>query len=256
MARNDNYKTYNVPATFQHPEDASEYFSLAAPSNSRIWRIATGDQLSAPMLLKELDATFQIAEVTLSAPFEMFWDQAGLVIFLNMSPTDPWIDPDTHQHRRRRPPPASHRGKWATATLQMNEEGLCLATTVAAPSCAPDLSFSMLALDSDDPPGVAYQTGTLRLRLEKVGDALWVWYRVPFSSSYDLATAGSASLYQTPEEVSNEWRKTREIGGFFAGQSSGNKAEIMIGCFASRYLELDRRDERDFVVEFEELAIM
>jgi regulation of enolase protein 1 (concanavalin A-like superfamily) len=253
MARHESYKTYNVPSTFQQPEDVSEYFSLAARSNTRIWRITTGDELSAPMLLKELDTTFQIAEVTLSAPFEMFWDQAGLVIFLNMSPTEPWINPDSYEGRRRRstPVPASHRGVWATATLQMNEEGLCLATTVAAPSCAPDLSFSMLALDSHDPPGVAYQTGTLRLRLEKVGDALWVWYRVPVSS---YGFAGSAALYQTPEEVSSEWRKTREIGGFFVGSSP--KSKIQIGCFASRYLELDAREEKDFVAEFEDLAIM
>ena len=248
MACDHHYLAYNVCDGFQQPEDAAEYFFLAAPPDSRIWRGCRRDEFSAPMLLTSLVQKFQVIEVTVCAALEMVQDQAGIVIFFDMSPDEPWVSPTSFEGRRRRRSNTEreHTGRWAKAALQQTEDDLLgLATVVAHPSCGADQSISTVPVNLSDQFGFASHASTLRIKLERVNDALWVWYRVP------EAFPGE---FRTLEEISLQWRRVREVAGFFTGVSA--KSRIMVGCYASRPLEMGEDDSKDFVAEFEDLRIL
>jgi len=233
-----------VRGGLEHEDDISEYFSLACPADSRLWRFMnSGDEFSAPMLLTSTDRSFDLLEVTVSAPFEETFDQAGIVIFCDMSPEEPWISPTSPQGRRRRRMHSEreHTGKWAKASLQQTSDGtLGLATVITHPNGWPDQSFAAITFDTSAHVGFQLHKTSLRIKFERVNDALWVWYRMPESFS-------TGQLY--PEQVSNQYTKAREVGGFFAGSTA--KSRVMVGCYASRPLE----NEKEFEAEFEALDI-
>lgn len=248
MANDNHYLAYNVRDGFEQPEDAEEYFCLAAPPDSRIWRGSRRDEFSAPMLLTSLVQKFQVIEVTVSVPLEVVQDQAGIAIFFDMSPDEPWISPTSFEGRRRRRSNTEreHTGRWAKAALQQTEDDLLgLATVIAHPSCGADQSISTVPVDVSDHYGFQSHMSTLRIKLERVNDALWVWYRVPEAFSGE---------FRTPEEISLQWRRVREVAGFFTGASA--KSRIMVGCYASRPLEMGEDDSKDLIAEFEDLRIL
>lgn len=62
---------------------------------------------------------------------------------------------------------------------------------------------------------------SLRIKLERVGHALWVWYQVP------LAAPGA----HTPGAVGSTWKKLREVTWFFYGVED---KFVHVGVYASR----------------------
>lgn len=94
------FRAHNVCPDFEQPENVTEYFALTAPPNSKIARRPMEeDEASTPMILTKLENTFILAEVTISADFEMDWDQGGLIVFAGCPPARPVIP----QMQRRRP---------------------------------------------------------------------------------------------------------------------------------------------------------
>jgi len=65
---------------------------------------------------------------------------------------------------------------------------------------------------------------SLRIKLERIGDSLWVWYRMPGMST--------SSSTPSPAAAGAEWRKVREVMGFFSGVE--DKYGVWVGCYASR----------------------
>jgi regulation of enolase protein 1 (concanavalin A-like superfamily) len=260
-------------------------FTLAAPPNTDLWRKPPSrDTSTAPILYTALRSPFIAAEVTVSADWELEWDQGGLVIFagappgqiatvaaatatlelpdvasiilndstmpspLSQSSSIDSIDnfdtttqrpveetaPDPHIPRG--PPPAyappAPASKWVKVGLDNNA---CHATSVVANCEGADWSLSAL------PPNHARRLD-LRVKIERIGDALWVWY----------------------EDEMMGWKKLREVTWFFWGVE--DKA-IRVGVYASRPAnfgtsEYDRRHGgrgnsgfQNLVVDFEGLEI-
>ncbi|KAF4973980.1 hypothetical protein F66182_17686, partial [Fusarium sp. NRRL 66182] len=66
-----------------------DYFTLSAGPNTGLWRKPlNGDISTAPMVFISLRQPFVVAEVTISADWEMEWDQGGLVIFAGDAPSE------------------------------------------------------------------------------------------------------------------------------------------------------------------------
>jgi regulation of enolase protein 1 (concanavalin A-like superfamily) len=243
------FVAHNLLSDFEQPEDISEYFSLTAPANSSLWRKpVSGDHVSAPMILTRLRQSFILAEVTITAEMEVEWDQAGLVIFVGMNPND--TNGSASRGRRSNyfgsndPPP----GKWLKAGLGLSDEEAGVATAVAQPNCGPDWSFTPLFSDIDPEQPYCFHRSSLRIKLEKVGQDLWVWWKIPESHAF-------SSNYRSPNDVSRDWKKAREVSEFFAGVEI--KSGIWVGTYASRPLEMDDRDGKsELVVEFEDLEIL
>ncbi|KAF1917538.1 hypothetical protein BDU57DRAFT_513841 [Ampelomyces quisqualis] len=226
-------------------------FTISAPPNTDLWRKPPSrDTSTAPILYTALRNPFIAAEVTVSANWELEWDQGGLVIFAGMPPgqiptttTAPAIDapsivsltlndtdsafppiqslpdlsstPYTHGHtplpplitqaRPRDPPPPypqpAPAAKWVKVGLEFCNNA-CHATSVVANSDGADWSLSAL------PPHHARRLD-LRVKIERIGYALWVWYE---------------------DEVLG-WKKLREVTWFFWGVD--DKA-VRVGVYASR----------------------
>ena len=241
------FEVLNTPPDFEHPDEANEYFSLTASSNTRLSkRSPEEDELTAPMVLRRQRQPFTLAEVTVSIDFQVDWDQGGLVIFLGGLPLQPC-------HSLRRPytatnPRASHASqKWARVALEMTAGEINISTLVANPKCGVDWAST---------PAFPYASGhdiadlpmpSLRLKLERVGADLWVWFMVP-------ETQFQAGYVPTPEFVSRQWRKCREIVNFFDEQSM--KDDVLVGCYASRPVETEPEMEEGLFVEFEDLEIL
>jgi hypothetical protein len=77
--------------------------------------------------------------------------------------------------------------------------------------------------------GVDVSTGThsLRIKLERVGYALWIWYQVPSALPYALS----------PGAVGSTWKKLREVTWFFYGVED---KFVHVGVYASRPTGLSR----------------
>jgi regulation of enolase protein 1 (concanavalin A-like superfamily) len=243
---------HNTVSDFEQPEDISDYCSLTAPPNSTLWRKPlSGDDVTAPMILTRCTQPFILAEVTVTAEVEVEWDQAGLVIFVGMNPNEaprpvPRHRRSFHRHYQDQP-----TGKWLKVGLELIDEDIGVATAVAQPCCGPDWSFTPIfpaPANSSPTSPYPYQShiqASLRIKLERVGQDLWVWYRIP--DSY----AGARS----PAEVDREWKKARELSEFFGGVEV--KSGIWVGCYASRPLEVDDGDGKgSLFVEFEGLEML
>ncbi|KAL9097576.1 MAG: hypothetical protein Q9165_000472 [Trypethelium subeluteriae] len=258
-------------------------FTLYSPPSTDLHRqTPINDTVTAPILYLTPSHPFTGAEVTVSAKWELEWDQAGLVIFTGdvRSSIDQAINPsnaplhplaleDRNQDRYEedQAPPAysapSRHSKWVKASLEFTNNALH-ATSVSATLDGADLalaplpppyynthqmenqfsgiprslspwsfncpehdvlrsnSFHPYALNQYGTRALASTAATtpgrtdLRLKLERIGYALWVWYEDPSPPTY------STEL---------NWKKLREISGFFWGIED---KEIKIGVTASR----------------------
>ncbi|KIW30763.1 uncharacterized protein PV07_02465 [Cladophialophora immunda] len=268
----EDFVAVNVPANFEQPEDLHEYFSLRAPPNTSIWRKpSASDDTSAPMILKRLRQSFILAEVTVSADFAREFDQAGIVIFAGSLP-DP-SRPSTAAARRmsryQRPGnEALATGKWAKAGLELIEGELHAASVVAISPCGADWASSARLPSPPTPYGSYSLTShSLRIKLERVEESLWIWYKLPdHIASLEQPRYPYPELdprYQrerNPEDVASGWRKMREIMGFFGGGLEHQKATVWVGCYASRPMEFEPRHNWEtvdgLVAEFEDLDIL
>lgn len=206
-------------------------FSLSAPPNSDLWRKTPArDTYTAPILYKRLRHPFVSAEVTVCADWRLEWDQAGLVIFAGAPPGQQRpLAPSNGA-----PPPYSLHmppSKWVKVGLEFYNETFNATSVCATPDGA-DWSRSAL------PPYQA-ERADLRIKLERIGYALWVHY----------------------EDSRQGWKKIREITWFFWGVE--DKC-VWVGVYASRpanfpvtQYESDhgRYFDRHLCVEFEDLEI-
>jgi regulation of enolase protein 1 (concanavalin A-like superfamily) len=159
------------------------------------------------MVFTSLRHPFVVAEVTVSADWEMEWDQGGLVIFAGAAP----------QPTRSRRHPQS-RCKWVKAGMEFSS-GTVNASSVSATADGADWCLSPLSVPAH----------SLRIKLERVGYSLWIWYQVPSSLS------GPAT--PTPGAVRGTWRKLREVTWFFYGVED---KFTHVGVYASRPTNLSR----------------
>ena len=267
-------------------------FTLTAPPNTDLWRKPpSGDISTAPILYTALRNPFIVAEVTVSADWELEWDQGGLVIFAGTTPgqmpvatanatttlevpnvasiclndsaapssamslsqtssiddveryntttsQSPAEDSDTRPQLERGPPPPyvapAPASKWAKVGLEFSSNA-CHASCVVANGVGADWSLSAL-------PPHQQRRMDLRVKIERIGYALWVSY----------------------EDELSGWKKLREVTWFFWGVE--DKA-VRVGVYASRPANFgismwDRRHaaglnrgDRDLCVEFEGLEI-
>ncbi|EEH20322.1 hypothetical protein PABG_02581 [Paracoccidioides brasiliensis Pb03] len=227
----------NLPSNISLPA-CMDHFSLGAAPNTNLWRkLPDCDTLTAPILFTSLCEPFTIAEVTVTADWEMECDQGGLVIFAGPAPSHqapprPTINrnnnnsnsnPDTntpgeHQSPSSYPYPPPPRPpapcKWVKAGLEFSA-GTVNASSVSAAGDGADWCLCPLAL-----PNQPTSIDSLRIKLERIDHSLWVWYQLP-STGYSL----------TPSALSNTWRKLREVTSFFWGVEAKN---VHVGVYASR----------------------
>jgi regulation of enolase protein 1 (concanavalin A-like superfamily) len=236
-----------------------EAFTLTAPPRTDLWRKPPGrDTSTAPILFTALRFPFVSAEVTVVANWKLEWDQAGLVIFAG-PPAGPLVQPPDldltalpsnyivvpppeHLLRPTLEPPSyvdsngdvssSPETRWVKLSLEFLSNSLFVSSTHATGTGA-DWSRSAL-------PSYHAQGSHLRLKFERLGHALWLYYEDQFMG----------------------WTKIREITGFFFGV---NDKQVRIGVYASRPASfasnptpLTGRAElldENLCVEFEDLAI-
>ncbi|RJE22377.1 hypothetical protein PHISCL_05280 [Aspergillus sclerotialis] len=240
-----SFTTLNLPPDFSLPQ-CMEYFTLTAGPNTDLWRKPpNGDTSTAPIAFTSLRHPFIVAEVTVSADWEMEWDQGGLVIFAGAAPhtlTSP-------RSRRQQP-----RCKWVKAGMEFSS-GTVNASSVSATADGADWCLSPLCLPNT-PPTIH----SLRIKLERIGNSLWIWYQVPSPSGPSTPTPGA---------VGSTWKKLREVTWFFYGVED---KFIHVGVYASRPTNLSRENTMwevrnssllpssatsvdGLVVEFEDLEI-
>ena len=211
-----SFTTLNLPSTYT-PPSCMEYFTLTAQPDTDLWRKPPNRDIStAPIVYTSLQRPFIIAEVTVSADWEMEWDQGGLVIFAGATPQSP----STPAIRSRRHP--QPRSKWVKAGMEFSS-GTVNASSVSATADGADWCLSPLC-----PPHASMVINSLRIKLERIGHALWIWYQIP------LPTGSSAP---TPGAVGHSWRKLREVTWFFYGVED---KFIHVGVYASRPTNLPR----------------
>jgi regulation of enolase protein 1 (concanavalin A-like superfamily) len=250
-------------------------FTLAASPNTDLWRKPPSrDTSTAPILYTALRNPFIAAEVTVSADWELEWDQGGLVIFAGAPPgriarttpntptTSTPAAPNTSSagnattnssatpsadagqqsgavaQADRGPPPAysppAPASKWVKVGLEFCNNA-CHATSVCATSDGADWALTAL------PPHHARRLD-LRVKIERIGYALWIWY----------------------EDDVCGWKKLREVTWFFWGVE--DKA-VRVGVYASRPASFTRTmyehrhggpssTQRNLCVEFEGLEIL
>jgi len=247
------FEVLNMPPDFEQPDETTEYFSLIAPPNTGLSRKSLEeDELTAPMVLRRKGQPFTLAEVTVSVDFQVDWDQGGLVIFLGGHPAQsqqfsqssrslrrPHIGADPRLYR------ASH--KWARVALEMTGGEIHISTLVANPKCGVDWASTPAFPHLPNLHIAETSVPSVRLKLERVGADLWVWFMVP-------ETQFQAGYVPTPEFVSRQWRKCREVVNFFDMESV--KGDVWVGCYASRPIESEPEVEDGLFVEFEDLEIL
>lgn len=248
---NSRFRAHNVSSNFQPPENVMEYFSLIAPPDSAIGRASPReDEITAPMILTKLNRAFTCCEVTISADFEMDWDQGGLVIFSGGAPrsqqsvASPGRSPYIFVERQLN----AQRGKWAKVGLEFTGGELGVSAVVANPNCGADWSFTPAFPLMTPRDALHMAMPSVRVKLERVGSDLWVWYRIPDETPMPLTS-------RSPEVMSRQWKKCREIHSFF--EDEGLKGGVWVGCYASRPMDLEEPTEDDgLYVEFEDLEIL
>jgi len=249
---NTRFQAVNVGSDFEQPEDISEYFTLQAPPNTHIWRKPSEyDDTTAPMLLTRLRQSFILAEVTVSADFQMEWDQAGLVIFAGALPSQRPRTPIPRRIRRYSPyentiAPGS---KWVKAGLEFTGGTINVSSVVATSACGSD--WATAGCMPFRPYYDSYASSQVRLKFERVDDALWIWFRI-------VDTSPSTNDHESPESVGARWIKMREVMGFFGGREE--KGNVWVGCYASRPMNWEPSNTLEeagsLIAEFEDLDIL
>ena len=98
---------------------------------------------------------------------------------------------------------------------------------------------------------------TVRFKFERIGDSLCVWYK----TLGDSHSAWLSHQAARPEVSNQDWRKIREVMGFFTNIT--RKQDVWVGCYASRptssmqdYAIDGRAPEHErLLVEFEDFEI-
>ncbi|KAL3473968.1 hypothetical protein BJX99DRAFT_248555 [Aspergillus californicus] len=217
-----SFTALNLPAEFTLPQ-CMEYFTLTAGPNTDLWRKPpNGDTSTAPIVFTSLRSPFLVAELTVTADFEMEWDQGGLVIFAGAAPQSISSDnlPLVRSSRfggngNGHPQPC----KWVKAGMEFCS-GAVNVSSVSATADGADWCLSQLNVSDR---GIH----SLRIKFERVNHALWVWYQVPTVSPYAV----------TPGDVGSTWKKMREVTWFFYGVED---KFIHVGAYASRPASLPR----------------
>ena len=251
-----DFEVLNAPADFEKPEDVTEYFSLTALSNTRLGRrAAIDDEVTAPMVLKRLRHPFVLCEATVSVDFQVDWDQAGLVIFAGSHPGRSDVAQLSRSLRISHAPASSisyrNTSKWARIALELIAGEVNISTLVANPKCGVDWAstpawpfYHPSQLEETSMPSI-------RLKFEKIGLDLWIWFMVP-----DLESTFGGT--PSPESVRRQWRKCREVVNFFDPMLV--KGGLWIGCYASRPTEVEVTNngipENGLFAEFEDLEIL
>jgi regulation of enolase protein 1 (concanavalin A-like superfamily) len=212
------FTTLNLPPTFELPQ-CMEYFTLKAGPNTDLWRKPpNGQTTTAPIVFTTLRHPFVVAEVTVSADWEQECDQGGLVIFAGAAPHTLTTETTPIRSRNSRPP-----CKWVKAGMEFSS-GTVNASSVSATADGADWCLSPLAQGQT---GAGMAIHSLRIKLERVGDALWIWYQVPTTSPYAVS----------PAAVGSTWKKLREVTWFFYGVED---KFVHVGVYASRPTGLGR----------------
>ncbi|KAL5336368.1 hypothetical protein BJX70DRAFT_283175 [Aspergillus crustosus] len=212
-----SFTALNLPADFTLPQ-CMEYFTLTAGPNTDLWRKPlNGDTSTAPIVFTSLRRPFLVAEVTVTADFEMDWDQGGLVIFAGGAPQSVSSNslPLVRSTRFAGHPQNTQPCKWVKAGMEFLN-GVINVSSVSATADGADWSLSPLNAPDRGP-----SIHSLRIKLERVGHSLWVWYQIPTASPYEA----------TPGAVGSTWKKMREVTWFFFGAED---KFIHVGVYASR----------------------
>ena len=240
-----SFTALNLPPTFELPQ-CMEYFTLPAGPNTDLWRKPpNGDTSTAPIVFTSLCYPFVVAEVTVSADWELECDQGGLVIFAGAAPQAQsalFSEVDaTHAPAGTAPGWRAGAGagagsarsgprfpcKWVKAGMEFSS-GSVHASSVSATADGADWCLSPLG-SAGTGMGMDVSTGThsLRIKIERVGYALWIWYQVPSALPYALS----------PGAVGSTWKKLREVTWFFYGVED---KFVHVGVYASRPTALSR----------------
>ncbi|KAF7117979.1 hypothetical protein CNMCM5793_007348 [Aspergillus hiratsukae] len=238
-----------------------EYFTLTAGPNTDLWRKPpNGDTATAPIVFTSLRNPFVVAEVTVSADWEMEADQGGIVVFAGAAPqsfSSENVPISTVTPLSRREISRSLRPcKWVKAGMEFCS-GTVNASSVSATADGADWCVSPLYLPDTGPTTVH----SLRIKFERVGHSLVVWYQIPTLSPF----------VRTPGAVGSTWKKLREVTWFFYGVED---KFVHVGVYASRPANLSHNStmwammngpmlgssamagsEEGLVVEFEDLEI-
>ncbi|KAE8371375.1 hypothetical protein BDV26DRAFT_133704 [Aspergillus bertholletiae] len=254
-----SFTALNLPETFSLPQ-CMDYFTLTAGPNTDLWRKPpNGDTSTAPIVFTSLRNPFMLAEVTVSADWEMEWDQGGLVIFAGAAPQSCSSESVPLDSGMRSSRSGYHQAarpcKWVKAGMEFSS-GTVNASSVSATADGADWCLSPLSLPDSGPSTVH----SLRIKLERIGNSLWIWYQIPSAVPYAL----------TPSAVSSTWKKLREVTWFFYGVED---KFIHVGVYASRPNNISRNStmwammngpvlsestvgsQDSLVVEFEDLEI-
>lgn len=224
-----SFTALNLPSSFSLPV-CMDYFTLSAGPNTDLWRKPpNGDTSTAPMVFTSLRRPFVVAEVTISADWEMEWDQGGLVIFAGDAPSQSLpteslrssSEPHVRSFNTMRSNSHAHSCKWVKAGMEFSS-GTVNAASVSATSDGADWCLSPLAM-----PNIPTNITSLRIKLERVGYSLWIWYQIPSLSPYAV----------TPGAVGSTWKKLREVTWFFYGVE--DKC-VHVGVYASRPTSIQR----------------
>lgn len=225
-----------------------DYFTLTARPTTKVWREpGLPDTITAPMIYTTLHEPLIVAEVTITANWEIEWDQAGIIIFAGIPPHTEGRPPSPHGQDPCR--------RWVKAGLELCSGTLHVSSTAAVSSSGADLSLNPLPISTQHNAPHALIMPGVRIKLERIGDALWVSYQHPQSSAH--------MTFHSPAEMSRGWCKVREVAGFFWGIESKNG--VWIGCYASRPMQFSSNttiqgraddDGNGLWVEFEDLEII
>ena len=170
-----------------------DYFTLSAGPNTGLWRKPlNGDISTAPMVFISLRQPFVVAEVTISADWDMEWDQGGLVIFAGDAPTQTlpsesqqWSsETDVCSFNTMRLHSPAHSYKWVKAGMEFS--------SVTAISDGADWCSSPLAT-----PSISMNTISLRIRMERVGFSLWIWYQISSFGACHFLFAASTGVFDS-----------------------------------------------------------
>ena len=225
-----SFTALNVPRHLILPQDMSS-FSLHALPNTDLWRKPPrGETSTAPMVYTALRQRFVSAEVTVSAEWELEWDQGGLVIFAGAPPghvaarpaSTPAVTPgpDTLPPYATAAWPAS---RWVKAGLEYSQGTPHLSSTCAT-SHGCDCALTPLSSLTSCGSPQRQQASHARIKLERVGFALciYVWKE-------EGSRVGAA------DDAAANWAKLRELTSFFWDVE--DKA-VRVGVYASRPADL------------------
>ncbi|KAL4968263.1 uncharacterized protein BDV14DRAFT_152074 [Aspergillus stella-maris] len=219
-----SFTALNLPSDFTLP-DCMEWFTLTAGPNTDLWRKPpNGDTSTAPIVFTSLRNPFLVAEVTVTADLEMELDQGGLVIFAGGAPQSISSDtvPTVRSNRFGVNSPNTQPTKWVKAGMEFCS-GTVNVSSVSATADGADWCISPLSIPDQSPSA----NHSVRLKFERAGHALWVWYQVPSASPYAVS----------PGDVGSTWKKMREVTWFFYGVED---KFVHVGVYASRPTNIQR----------------